>query len=75
MFQGFMYQNGILKCNLIMAFKDIKIFKRGLVCASLLKENISLSSFLCKINSLSVELRFFAQTKEEEYKCDSNIAW
>ena len=31
--------------------------------------------FFWKINSLFVELKFCAQTKEEEYKCDSNIAW
>ena len=47
---------------------------RGLACAYLLKKNISLSAFF-EINSLFVELEFCAQTKEEEYKCDSNIAW
>ena len=31
--------------------------------------------FFCKINNLFVELKFCAQTKEEEYKCDSYVAW
>ena len=61
MFKGFMYKNGVFKCNLIIEFKDIKILKRGLVCASL--------------KSLFVESKFCPQAKEEEYKCDSNITW
>ena len=58
-----------------MEFKDITILKRGLVCASLLRKNISINVLFSKINSLFVELKFSTQTKEEEYKCGSNIAW
>ena len=65
------FSSAILSWNL----RILKSLKRGLVCASLLKKNISLNAFFCKINSIFVELEFCAQTKEEEYKCDSNIAW
>ena len=64
------FSSAILSWNL----RILKSLKRGLVCASLLKKNISPNAFFCKINSLFVELKFCTQTKEEEYKCDSNIA-
>ena len=65
------FPSAILSGNL----RILKSLKRGLVCASFLKKNIRLNAFFCKINSLFVELKFCAQTKEEEYKCDLNIAW
>ena len=35
MFEGFMYQNRVLKCNLIMEFKDVTILKeRASMCVS-----------------------------------------
>ena len=64
------FLSAILSWNL----RILKPLKRGLVCASLHKKNTSFNAFFCKINSLFVELKFYAQTKEEEYKCDSNIA-
>ena len=57
------FSSAILSWNL----RILKSLKRGLVCASLLKKNISLNAFFCKINSPFVELKFCAQTKEEEY--------
>ena len=65
------FSSATLSCNL----RILKSLKRGLVCASLLKKNVSLKVFFCKINSLFAELQFCVQTKEEEYKCDSNRAW
>ena len=75
MFEGFMYQNRVLKWNLTMEFINITILKEKVTMCIFFKKNISLNAFFLKINNLSVELKFYTQTKEEEYKCDSNIAW
>lgn len=75
MFGGFMYRNRVLKSNLIMEFKGITIFKQRISMSIFSQEKHSLNVFPCKINSLFVELKFCAQTKEEKYKCDLNIAW
>ena len=64
-----MHKNGVFNYNLIMEFKDITILKER-ICASLLKKNISLNAFFVRL-----KLKFCAQTKEEEYKCDSNLTW
>ena len=50
----------------------VKSWKKVLVCASLLKKNISLN---VELNSLFVELKLCAQTEAEFNKCDSNITW
>ena len=65
------FSSAILSWNL----RILQSLKRGLACASLLKKNISLNVLFCKINSLFVELKLSAQTKEEEYKFHSNMAW
>ena len=74
MFKGFIYKKGVFKCNLIMEFKHIKILKEGQYVHPFFRKTCAML-FFCKINSLFVELKFCAQTKEEEYKYDSNIAW
>ena len=58
-----------------MEFINITILKEKVTMCIFFKKNISLNAFFLKINNLSVEIKFYTQTKEEEYKCDSNIAW
>ena len=63
MFKGFMYQNGVLKCNLIMEFKNITILnKRVSMCMS---SQDNSQCFFYKINSPFEEIKVCAQTKEE----------